>query len=120
MTDYNKDNFDGINETPSEETPVTNELPKEENLEEDIAQIDDIYSSSSNEETGAQKEGSYEWNAEPKENASEYHYSYINGKNAEAEHNPNNYNDNYSSYGTSNTSQSYQSDSYNNQFKLGE
>ena len=112
MTDYNNDKFDGMNEVPSEETPITNETPSEENLNSTDVSSNDIYSSSSHEEPEAQDEGSYEWNAEPKEETTEYHYSYINGNNTDAEHNPNNYNDNYSSYGTSNTSQSYQSDSY--------
>ena len=112
MTDYNNDKFDGMNEVQSEETPITNETPSEENLNSTDVSSNDIYSSSPHEEPEAQDEGSYEWNAEPKEETTEYHYSYINGNNADAEHNPNNYNDNYSSYGTSNTSQSYQSDSY--------
>ncbi len=41
-------------------------------------------------------ESSYEWNAESERDSSEYHYSYINGNNRSASHNPNNYDDAYS------------------------
>lgn len=62
---------------------------------------EDVYSSSQNtdEETVASKENSYEWNSQ-KENgtsSSEYHYSYVNGNNENAPHNPNNYQNAYSS-----------------------
>lgn len=42
------------------------------------------------------EEGSYEWNSERGYQNGEYHYSYINGANSDAPHNPNNYEDNYS------------------------
>ena len=42
----------------------------------------------------AQEEGSYEWNAES-DRSGEYHYSYINGNNSDAAHNPNNYENAY-------------------------
>ena len=123
MTDYNNDRFDGMNEVPSDEAPitdnfpteetqVTNEVPAQQDFSSNDVESNDIYSSSLPEQPEAQEEGSYEWNAEPKEENTEYHYSYINGNNANAEHNPNNYNDNYSPYGAANTAQSHNSDSF--------
>ena len=41
-------------------------------------------------------EGSYEWNSEQRSAGGEYHYSYINGNNQNATHNPNNYEDAFS------------------------
>lgn len=52
------------------------------------------------ESTAAQQtaeESSYEWNADNTYRNGEYHYSYINGNNRDASHNPNNYEDSYSS-----------------------
>lgn len=45
-------------------------------------------------------ESSYEWNADSDRRDSEYHYSYINGNNSGAAHNPNNYEDAYSASGS--------------------
>ena len=113
MTDYNNDKFDGMNEVPSEETPITNETPSEENLNSTDVSSNDIYSSSSPEEPGAQDEGSYEWNAEPKEETTEYHYSYINGNNRNAAHNPNKYEDEYNAYRAARGSNEYNRDDSN-------
>ena len=44
----------------------------------------------------AVEESSYEWNSDSSYKNGEYHYSYINGSNSEADHNPNNYDDAYS------------------------
>lgn len=47
-----------------------------------------------------QNESSYEWNSDAanrNNQANEYHYSYVNGKNSTADHNPNNYENLYSS-----------------------
>lgn len=43
-------------------------------------------------------EGSYEWNSKSEKDGSngEYHYSYVNGNNENASHNPNNYDNAYS------------------------
>ena len=41
-------------------------------------------------------EASYEWNSDKsdnKSNSTEYHYSYVNGNNKDASHNPNRYNE---------------------------
>ncbi len=43
------------------------------------------------------QESSYEWNADSSYRNGEYHYSYINGNNSDASHNPNNNEDSYSS-----------------------
>lgn len=74
-------------------------------------------------------EASYEWNSDKSDNKSdstEYHYSYVNGNNKDASHNPNRYNEptQYSSHNTSsgysnnyqnpntNTYDNYQSNGY--------
>lgn len=46
------------------------------------------------------EESSYEWNADSNRRDSEYHYSYINGNNSSAAHNPNNYDDAYTATGS--------------------
>lgn len=48
----------------------------------------------------AVEESSYEWNSENSYRNGEYHYSYINGNNSAADHNPNNYDDAYSTSGS--------------------
>lgn len=60
-------------------------------------------------------EASYEWNADKSDNKSdstEYHYSYVNGNNKDASHNPNRYNE-PTQYSSQNTSSGY-SNNYNN------
>ncbi len=53
-----------------------------------------------------QNESSYEWNSDSahKNNpTNEYHYSYVNGNNSNADHNPNNYENVYSNYSSQNS-----------------
>lgn len=50
------------------------------------------------------QESSYEWNSDRNYSDGEYHYSYINGANRNADHNPNNYEDAYSSRAYQNSS----------------
>lgn len=60
-------------------------------------------------------EPSYEWNSDKSDNKSdstEYHYSYVNGNNKDASHNPNRYNE-PTQYSSQNTSTGY-SNNYNN------
>lgn len=60
-------------------------------------------------------EASYEWNADKSDNKSdstEYHYSYVNGNNKDASHNPNRYNE-PTQYSSQNTSSGY-SNNYQN------
>lgn len=72
----------------------------------------DISSSSNNDENVA-KESSYEWNPDSSKNyrSGEYNYSYINGRNSDAPHNPNRYDSAYST--PDNSSQTVNSASYN-------
>ena len=89
--------------------------------------FEDIKSSSadtqeqSSEQENASGENSYEWNSDSTQqqtSSNEYHYSYVNGNNENASHNPNNYDNAYSStsynpYSSSDTSStSNQSSSY--------
>ena len=60
-------------------------------------------------------EASYEWNSDKSDNKSdstEYHYSYVNGNNKDASHNPNRYNE-PTQYSSHNTSSGY-SNNYQN------
>ncbi len=60
-------------------------------------------------------EASYEWNSDKSDNKSdstEYHYSYVNGNNKDASHNPNRYNE-PTQYSSQNTSTEY-SNNYQN------
>jgi len=60
-------------------------------------------------------EASYEWNSDKSDNKSdstEYHYSYVNGNNKDASHNPNRYNE-PTQYSSQNTSTGY-SNNYQN------
>ena len=60
-------------------------------------------------------EDSYEWNSDKSDNKSdstEYHYSYVNGNNKDASHNPNRYNE-PTQYSSQNTSTGY-SNNYQN------
>lgn len=60
-------------------------------------------------------EASYEWNSDKSDNKSdstEYHYSYVNGNNKNASHNPNRYNE-PTQYSSQNTSSGY-SNNYQN------
>lgn len=60
-------------------------------------------------------EASYEWNSDKSDNKSdstEYHYSYVNGNNKDASHNPNRYNET-TQYSSQNTSSGY-SNNYHN------
>ena len=61
-------------------------------------------------------EASYEWNSDKSDNKSdstEYHYSYVNGNNKDASHNPNRYNE-PTQYSSQNTRSGY-SNNYHNQ-----
>ena len=99
-------------------------------------EFDDIYSGNTEstsdipqKSADADTEASYEWNTEKTDSrsgGSEYHYSYVNGNNRDASHNPNRYNgqtgyssqQSYSSQSTgagySNNYQNQNSGAYNN------
>lgn len=86
-------------------------------------EFDDIYSENSDNNTPTEnvsdnKEASYEWNSEKsdsKSNVGEYHYSYVNGNNKDASHNPNRYQD--ETHYSSQQSYSSQSNDYNNNYQ---
>lgn len=64
-----------------------------------------------------QNESSYEWNSDAAHRnnpSNEYHYSYINGNNSNAEHNPNNYENVYSKFSTKNSESVTSSNDYSN------
>lgn len=78
----------------------------------DYNNTEDVVSSSVSEaNSDSQTESSYEWNSDSTQSGSgEYHYSYVNGNNSKASHNPNNYENAYSSVSNSGTSnQNYSS-----------
>ncbi len=131
-SDYNTDNNEIPNEetpieetpneeTPNEETPIetasVDETPVYEAPKTDESEYEDVFSSAG-ENNSADAESSYEWNArtEPKESG-EYHYSYINGNNQNAEHNPNNYENGFSGYASNPNPQTQQSTSYSDGYQ---
>lgn len=92
-------------------------------------EFDDIYSGNTEstsdipqKSAGADTEASYEWNTEKTDSrtgGSEYHYSYVNGNNRDASHNPNRYNgqtgySSQQSYSSQSTGAGY-SNNYQNQ-----
>ncbi len=99
MSDIYKDNNDYFNEE---------NIPQNETTEN----TDEVYSSSEQ----SVQESSYEWNSGvDTKNTSvngEYHYSYVNGNNESAPHNPNNYENSYSSRPDS----QYTNTGYNNNY----
>ena len=88
MSDHFYDNFN-TDDTNDISQPVEQETPAPE---------------------AAQQESSYEWNSNGSYRNGEYRYSYINGANSDAPHNPNNYENAYSSPSSSDTG-SYSSES---------
>lgn len=87
-----------------------------ENTSTDNIESEDVYSTSGTQSSAdVQSESSYEWNGDSTQNSgSEYHYSYVNGNNQTASHNPNNYDNAYSkvSYSDSTNQSSYSDNSY--------
>ena len=79
MSDYNN-NVNGLND--------------ELNSTSSYDAVNSDYKSEADNDTSKQySENSYEWNSDKTERTtdSEYHYSYVNGNNHNAPHNPNNY-----------------------------
>ena len=114
MSDFYKDNNINDNST---------------NSESNINNSENIYGSSksTSSEPKTTKENSYEWNSQNNKSYTngEYHYSYVNGNNENASHNPNNYENAYSTaqnntYSSTNTgtSRNYNS-SYGNRSTYG-
>lgn len=104
MSDYFKDNNDMTNSYSSENEQNNN-----------------VYSNSGSENTASSStESSYEWNGSSESSSStqnsEYHYSYINGNNENASHNPNNYENAYSTAPKSDYDNSYSSSTENTSY----
>ena len=92
MSDYYNNNNDFINGDNPPENQNTNG--------------NNVYSSSGNNSSESKAtESSYEWNSKSSQSSSdgEYHYSYVNGNNENAPHNPNNYENAYSNPNQSGT-----------------
>lgn len=90
MKDYDNNFYDEYNNG-------LNEAPKDE--PSDDSGYEDLFSSSEEVEQAEHNyESSYEWNSDSNARDGEYHYSYINGNNSDAAHNPNNYEDEYNAY----------------------
>ena len=87
------DNHDNNNNTFNDNT-----TPQDKKLDVNSS-VNETADSTKAEQSASTNEGSYEWNTENKSNTNggEYHYSYVNGKNVNAAHNPNNYENVYSS-----------------------
>ncbi|MGN1432555.1 MAG: S1C family serine protease [Ruminococcus sp.] len=101
MSDYYNDNNDFSSGNNPSENQNTNS--------------NDVYSSSDRASSESKAtESSYEWNSNSSQTNSngEYHYSYVNGNNENASHNPNNYESAYSTPNPANTT-SDSSDSQN-------
>lgn len=108
MKDFDNDFYDNYkndyDETPTEETSF-----------DDDSEYEDLFSSSEEvQEAENNYESSYEWNSDSKTRGSgEYHYSYINGNNRNAAHNPNKYEDEYNAYRAARGSNEYNRDDSN-------
>lgn len=116
MKDYNNDFYDGNKND-------YDKIPTEESSVDNGSEYENLFSSSQEDQEAENKyESSYEWNSGSNPQGSgEYHYSYINGNNRDAVHNPNNYKDEYDAYKAnpgsgeynSNASNPYSSSPYN-------
>ena len=81
MSDYNNNNINGFSDELN-----------------NLSSYDSVNSEQTESDTPNQySENSYEWNSDKTERAtgSEYHYSYVNGNNQNAPHNPNNFDSAY-------------------------
>ena len=107
MSDYNNNNTNGFNDELN-----------------NSSSYDSVNSEQTESDTPNQySENSYEWNSDKTERAtgSEYHYSYVNGNNQNAPHNPNNYDSAYhtgaqqTAYNSNNTTGNTQQTDYSYQ-----
>ena len=92
MSDY----YNNMNDFNGGDNP-----PEKQNINSN-----DIFSNSDTTDSEAKAtESSYEWNSNSSQSNSngEYHYSYVNGNNENASHNPNNYESAYSNANPTNT-----------------
>lgn len=124
MTDFDNNIYDDhskdYDETPVDETPKVDSSDYEDlySSSDEVQNTEEIKAEETNTEeikTEESYESSYEWNGDSTPRDGEYHYSYINGNNRNAVHNPNNYEDEYNAYRTSRgtDTQGYQSSGSN-------
>ena len=92
---YDFENFETNSDTESE-----NDQVREYERSADPARTVESEKTVQSANTEQPVENSYEWNSDNPYRSGEYRYSYINGNNQNAAHNPNNYDDAYSSAGT--------------------
>lgn len=132
MSDYLKNQFDDF-ENQNENNASENEAITYEDITSSSEPVESVETSPAAEsfdsadaieETASADESSYEWNTDkPQSTDSEYHYSYVNGSNSTAPHNPNNYDNAYSaqrrygSTGYSSYQQPQQSSPYGTQYR---
>ena len=134
MSDYLKNQFDDF-ENQNENNASENEAITYEDITSSSEPVESVETSPAAEsfdsadaieDTASADESSYEWNTDkPQSTDSEYHYSYVNGSNSTAPHNPNNYDNAYSaqrrygSTGYSSYQQPQQSSPYGTQYRGG-
>ena len=134
MSDYLKNQFDEF-ENQNENNASENEAITYEDITSSSEPVESVETSPAAEsfdsadaieDTASADESSYEWNTDkPQSTDSEYHYSYVNGSNSTAPHNPNNYDNAYSaqrrygSTGYSSYQQPQQSSPYGTQYRGG-
>ena len=87
-----------------------NDFEQTNHISEEVDSVSESEANEFEQAVESETESSYEWNAESRQSDNEYHYSYINGNNSSASHNPNNYDDAYSTVRSSQSdASSYQS-----------
>ena len=134
MSDYLKNQFDDF-ENQNENNASENDAITYEDITSSSEPVESVETSPAAEsfdsadaieDTASADESSYEWNTDkPQSTDSEYHYSYVNGSNSTAPHNPNNYDNAYSaqrrygSTGYSSYQQPQQSSPYGTQYRGG-
>ena len=134
MSDYLKNQFDDF-ENQNENNASENEAITYEDITSSSEPVESVETSPAAEsfdsadaieDTASADESSYEWNTDkPQSTDSGYHYSYVNGSNSTAPHNPNNYDNAYSaqrrygSTGYSSYQQPQQSSPYGTQYRGG-
>lgn len=85
------------NERFNSEDNINNDYESRENSTDSYDSFQSNSDVNACEQEVTSAEGSYEWNPPSHQTSGEYHYSYVNGNNETASHNPNNYDNAYSS-----------------------
>lgn len=117
MSDFYRDNNDFTDENHNSTDSYTDNSEKIYSSSDSVSSDTEVTSESASETS---TESSYEWNANSDKATSsgEYHYSYVNGNNINASHNPNNYENAYSAntFNSSYTSDTTTSSANNNSY----